>query len=259
MIYSNSNKGVFPTGVYYPETPNTNYYDAATDWVLLVQATLTGNSAISCYTGYLANTVYGGVQARRVFMCPEAPPVSFGTATVTAGTIISNCVCYSCNPRVLGGQIGGNGPENIGTVPPIPPYKVGTSRHPSETAVLFDASVSLDMPGTIYQEYDNTDAIFIDNNGLNSWNLIAANATKLYGGPYMGYSVDMTPGISASASDCNKDTGNNYGNIRFRHYKNTVANVLFVDGHVQSFTLNPKLPMNSPQKTDFLRKYIYQY
>jgi len=30
-----------------------------------------------------------------------------------------------------------------------------------------------------------------------------------------------------------------------------------VDGHVESFHLNPKKAANDPQKTDFLRKNVY--
>ena len=254
MIYTVANKGVLPTGVYWNGAANVN--DTATDWVLLIQSTLV-KGAPADYTGFLAKPVFASLQARRMFMCPEAPEVSFSNAEAGGNFIVTNCVCYSCNPAILGGQIYSAGPNNAGN--PVPPFRLSTSRHPSEAAVLFDASVSMDDgPGTIYQETDNPDAVYLDNKGFTYYGLSAATYAQLAGASGLGNSVDMTPPATFAASDCNKDNSNNIWNIRFRHMKNTVANVLFLDGHVQSFTLNPRLPMGDKRKTDFLRKYIYQ-
>jgi prepilin-type processing-associated H-X9-DG protein len=66
--------------------------------------------------------------------------------------------------------------------------------------------------------------------------------------------VDMTPfgnGPSTSAADWNADTLGNWGNIRFRHMNNIAANVLMMDGHVQTFYYN-----KSSRTTDLLRKNI---
>ncbi len=49
----------------------------------------------------------------------------------------------------------------------------------------------------------------------------------------------------------NTDQTPNLGTIRFRHNRNTVANALMVDGHVENYNYNPK-----NQTTDLLRKNI---
>ena len=50
----------------------------------------------------------------------------------------------------------------------------------------------------------------------------------------------------------NKDNGANYQKIRFRHVKDTVGNVLFVDGHVEAMKYNPQTKTST-----LLRKNIY--
>lgn len=254
-IYASVNKGTLPMGVFWDGAANVN--DRATDWVLLVQASLV-KGAPADYTGFLAKPAFAGLDARRMFMCSEAPDVSFSNAEAGGQFIVTNCVCYSCNPAVLGGQIYNAGPNVSGSA--VPPMRLSTSRHPSEAAMLFDASVTFDKgSGTIAQESDNPDAVSLDNGGFTTYQgLSAAYYAKFTPASGLGNSVDMTPIPSTAAADCNKDGANNTLNIRFRHMKNTVANVLFIDGHVQSFTLNPKLPMNDKHKTDFLRRYVYQ-
>jgi prepilin-type processing-associated H-X9-DG protein len=253
-IYTAVNKGTLPMGVFWDGTSN----DTATDWVLLVQATLM-KGAPADYTGFLKYSAYADLQARRMFMCSEAPDVSFSSAQATASFLVTNCVCYSANPAVLGGQIYSVGPDDSSQGPGITrPMRLSTSRHPSDTAMLFDASVYPFSPGTFQQYADNPDAVWLDNGGFTKYaGLSAASYTRLNPASNLGNSVDMTP-LSNSTADCNKDNAGNAFNIRFRHMKNTVSNVLFIDGHVQSFTLNPMLPPSSARKTDFLRRYIYQ-
>ena len=48
----------------------------------------------------------------------------------------------------------------------------------------------------------------------------------------------------------------NASNVRFRHVNNTVCNALMVDGHVQSFTYNPRLKPTDPKVTSLLRRNI---
>jgi len=50
----------------------------------------------------------------------------------------------------------------------------------------------------------------------------------------------------------NKDNGSNYQRIRFRHVKDTVGNVLFVDGHVEALKYNPQT-----KSSTLLRKNLY--
>jgi prepilin-type processing-associated H-X9-DG protein len=67
-------------------------------------------------------------------------------------------------------------------------------------------------------------------------------------------SVDMTP---VGGGLPNVDSAQNFQTIRFRHNRDTVANALMVDGHVQSFTYNKRLPASDKKVTDFLRGNLY--
>jgi prepilin-type processing-associated H-X9-DG protein len=240
-------------GVFWDGTSN----DTATDWVLLVEAILV-RGAPAEYTGFLKYPAFAALPARQIFMCSEAPDVSFTNAQLSASFLVTNCVCYSANPAVLGGQIFSVGPDASANGPGITkPMRLSTCRHPCDTAMLFDASVYPYSPGVIQQYKDDPDAVYLDRSGFITYPGLSATAFTRYPGNNLATSVDMTP-YGGNSADCNKDNGNNIFNIRFRHMKNTVSNVLFIDGHVQSFTMNPNLPPNSPRKTDFLRKYIYQ-
>jgi hypothetical protein len=81
--------------------------------------------------------------------------------------------------------------------------------------------------------------------------------SSLIGSPaLLAGTVDITTGVNAKY--VNKDTvgdgavGYNPTTIRFRHLYNTTANVLCVDGHVQSFHYNAVT-----RKTDMPRTFIY--
>jgi prepilin-type processing-associated H-X9-DG protein len=63
--------------------------------------------------------------------------------------------------------------------------------------------------------------------------------------------VDLSPGGNFNDfTDYNKDSDTNADNIRFRHLNNTQANVLMVDGHVESFQISSKNNANVSRDTD---------
>jgi prepilin-type processing-associated H-X9-DG protein len=70
-------------------------------------------------------------------------------------------------------------------------------------------------------------------------------------------SIDMTPRPSNNVALTNRDDPGNTQTIRFRHMRDTVANALMVDGHVESFRYEPKKAPNDPTVTTLLRKNIY--
>ena len=70
-------------------------------------------------------------------------------------------------------------------------------------------------------------------------------------------SVDMTVLNQPVNKFVNLDHPMNPRNIRFRHRKNTVANALMVDGHVESFEFNPRKASNNKTVTNFKRKNLY--
>ena len=71
----------------------------------------------------------------------------------------------------------------------------------------------------------------------------------------LGSSIDLTSAMGTLYPP-NQDNFGNYATIRFRHMKDTVANVLMVDGHVERFTYDPKKPPNDPHVTTLLRRNI---
>ena len=66
----------------------------------------------------------------------------------------------------------------------------------------------------------------------------------------------MTP-MNGPGSEANGDNDDNTQTIRFRHYRDTLANVVMADGHCQTFTYNRNRPANDPHVTTFTRKYVY--
>jgi prepilin-type processing-associated H-X9-DG protein len=79
--------------------------------------------------------------------------------------------------------------------------------------------------------------------------------TDSYGDPlntrpiYSNSPISMSPHGGAKR-DFNKDNANNDYNIRFRHMRDTQANALMVDGHVESFALNNRKVSDMFHATD---------
>jgi prepilin-type processing-associated H-X9-DG protein len=55
----------------------------------------------------------------------------------------------------------------------------------------------------------------------------------------------------------NHDNFGNYATIRFRHMRDTIANSLMADGHVESFRYDKTKKPNDPLVSTFLRRNVY--
>ena len=141
--------------------------------------------------------------------------------------------------------LGGSG-FNLLQVRPAP-FKINQVKRQSEIGLIFDGSLQVDPnSGDMVPANDIPVASNIDGGNLNPPGhtyLLEKNIGV--GNTYtLNDSIDMSPyNASPSQSDANKDVPTN-STIRFRHMSNTSANVLMVDGHVESFKYNPLLKMN---------------
>jgi len=224
----------------------------ASNWCLLVQNTLAPKYGLTWNDANVTDA--NAAKLRELFICPEAPlPPKYSAAN---GSV--HLLHYICHPRLMthiGATIGGN--ETLHG-----PYKIAKVRRSSEIILIMDASLNhLDGfgQGGIYQVKSNVPvAGGIDSEGL--WTG-PTYLTDNYGptGPQPNESINMNPGAISNGSPSlrNRDNNFNPGNIRFRHFKDTVANVLMVDGHVQSFRYDPRKAGNDPAVTDLLRKNLF--
>jgi prepilin-type processing-associated H-X9-DG protein len=149
----------------------------------------------------------------------------------------------------------------------LKPYKLGHIKRPTEMALIFDASMSTEY-GLDKSSYAATaDAYGIDKASL--YDGTKTYMTDAYGDPNLnsskinsGLSIDMLPGYESgtvTSADINVDIYQNLGNIRFRHSRNSQANALMVDGHVQIFSYNNKIQQDASGRylgTDLQEKNI---
>jgi prepilin-type processing-associated H-X9-DG protein len=158
----------------------------------------------------------------------------------------SNMVHYECHPRLMP-QLG----QMIGTELMRSPFRIGKVRRSQEIALIFDAP--LDPTNGFMVKYTVAIAGQIDN-----WAMYGpAHLTDSYaGGVKPNESINMTP-ASGNPAEANTDSIGNWQTIRFRHRNNTLANALMVDGHVESFTYDPRKKPNDPLVTTMQRKNVY--
>jgi prepilin-type N-terminal cleavage/methylation domain-containing protein/prepilin-type processing-associated H-X9-DG protein len=169
---------------------------------------------------------------RAAFLCPEVNDDRMPTAH-------SLILHYSAHPRVL--------PDlrtndlYVGSPNKMLGYVAAHIRRSTEIAVIFDAAIYTDSGSWTAP----ADSFALDRGrtlGESSPSTDLTDAYAKWGNTMSpGDPVDLTPfsqGTPGSASDRNADTQNNWGNIRFRHMNNTMANALMLDGHVTTFRYN---------------------
>jgi prepilin-type processing-associated H-X9-DG protein len=174
-------------------------------------------------------------------MCPTV-------STDTPGkTILTH---YSSHPRVLPDlstkdflrdQLGNTGLKS---------YKLAKLKRPAEIAAVFDAT--LNPAGGFGQWIAFACGFGLDKGGVTARKPYLTDNYQIAVTPTNGSQpVDMTPN-SLNVAFTNMDHDQNQGNIRFRHARDTQANALMLDGHVETFNYNPKT-----RQTDLLRKNVY--
>jgi prepilin-type processing-associated H-X9-DG protein/prepilin-type N-terminal cleavage/methylation domain-containing protein len=255
FIYVADNQGFLPYG-YWNGTYLTYTYDntKANDWGILLSNLLSSRLG----NDFADQTKSGGLQQfnRGIFLDVDTP--ANGDAQLQ----------YSAHPRLM---------PNLGT--PISsadttlknydgawnPYKLAHVQRASEIALIFCGALT--KPNTIpYPADPNYWGAEASGFALDNWAFSGAAGT----GPtspatsppadFLLYNLAVDNGISIDGGYNTDDmTGNpnptpsakdNWGNIRWRHMNNNVANFLFCDGHVESRAYN------SRYKTELLGKNI---
>jgi prepilin-type processing-associated H-X9-DG protein/prepilin-type N-terminal cleavage/methylation domain-containing protein len=277
MMYAGDNQGILPFGnvgvgePIGPLDPTTGavltYIDLEhptvltnpgdfVDWTMLIShelSSLAGTSALNTTQVTSDNPGFRGY-----FVDPAAPESS------AAGYFTD----YSTHPRLLpdlgsadtlavlqAQASGGKHASVLGLC--LKPYKIAHIKRPTEIAMIFDSSVY--FGGGVWTT--SADADGLDNGYLYGSKGTCLTDTYQQGGSFdtdninSGQSISMISGngINPTGNPAyfNTDTGNNWATIRFRHNRNTQANALMVDGHVESFNYN-----NKTQASDMLRKNI---
>jgi prepilin-type processing-associated H-X9-DG protein/prepilin-type N-terminal cleavage/methylation domain-containing protein len=237
-MYVNAQKGSLPFGDYVSPGGSANN----TRWFAVLQNTL--NSKYGITWNDAAATGSHAAKLRELFICPDSPGSSVSAANHGA-------VQYQCHPRLMPSFP--SGPFNPDPSKPVAkPYKLAKIKQSSEIGLIWDAPLMLQ--GDAWKtQYDSAVSDHIDNGAC--WpprSLLNTNYAA--SGVSPDDSVDMR---ALSGGPPNTDHPQNIQNIRFRHMKDTRANVLMVDGHVEAFTYNPKKAPNDKTVTDFKRRNLY--
>ncbi len=220
VLYANQNKGSLPYGDYRDKdiTSDTNWQanSNTANWIIKVANVLNPGAG--------AQNAYTTTTNKLSFTCPTANIRS------TQGNVqISH---FSCHPRLMPGYDLSPGGSQIdgATGRPTKPYKISKIKRSSEIFMVFDGTQIIDAVG------GNASPIA---SALDGWR---GNIPWSGWGNYM-----MNPPPPSNWWDNNYaeivDVGGNKDSlayeadarqIRFRHMRNKISNVLYVDGHVGS-------------------------
>jgi prepilin-type N-terminal cleavage/methylation domain-containing protein/prepilin-type processing-associated H-X9-DG protein len=244
QMYAVANQLSLPFGEYQDPAGNAS---KNTRWYMQLMAVMAPRYGISWNDAYNSNASTAKIYT--LFQCPNAP----GNPDTLVKDFNSR-IHYMCHPRLMVDNSGGPG-HPFGTPPGTAnekPYKISKVRKSAEIALLFDCPLYPLSNGDWGLLYNTGVANQIDKQAAYSPERLTDN-WKL-GTKSPDESVDMTP---VGGGLPNTDTTTNFQTIRFRHNRDTVSNVLMVDGHVQSFTYNKRLAPNDKKVTEFLRRNLY--
>lgn len=257
QIYAIDNQGTLPYGLWdgegtkdsatnpWTQQPADNNWSNGADWTTLIQNDLNGSISAQYNSGSLSQQQFLS-KVRRVFMCPDAPS---GPDFDTGNDVYH----YICHPRLM---------PHLGMLDPtfgpfhptyLVPYKLGHIKRNAEIAYIMDGSLSQmttgawrvsgnnGVPvgealenGTMY--YGGFAAGLLDTAFNSGQANLTLNSPIQFGDPF------GSPGLTTANANKDDATGGNLDarNVRFRHLRNTAANALMIDGHVESFSFNPK-------------------
>jgi prepilin-type N-terminal cleavage/methylation domain-containing protein/prepilin-type processing-associated H-X9-DG protein len=248
-IYASLNKGSLPFGYWdgrepnagSPNAPPSSNNDRRSDWRVLVQYVLTKQSG-NTYTD--SATLGGNTSkiANDVFVCRDLPE---NTGVLT----------YGCHPRLMP-QIDAAEPRilnNTGKIYYPAPYKLAKIRRASEVMLVADGSLApivefgnrLQSNATLYALDHKAWQGGPPGGGIPPSYLLDDYSTtgmlpNFPPNSSIDLSVNATTPINVDASKNNTQNPPEWGNIRFRHLNNTAADVLMVDGHVETHKFKDK-------------------
>jgi prepilin-type N-terminal cleavage/methylation domain-containing protein/prepilin-type processing-associated H-X9-DG protein len=257
QMYTVAHKGVLPIGDWEGAAYNDAGVmiagptaDRATRWNLLVKHTL--NPRLDPTWNGSAQTGGDTNKLQELFQCPEAPGEN------NTKQNLSSTISYMCHPILMPGlDDTSNRNKFPSTTLFTQPYKISKIRRSSEIALVFDATMVYEN-GVWHTYQESSVAGFIDNGGW--WR--APYLFDKFGDGTAGTanpddSIDMTCMNQPLNKFVNQDVFRNPRNVRFRHSRDTVANALMVDGHVENFTYDPKKSSNDKTVTNFKRRNLY--
>jgi prepilin-type processing-associated H-X9-DG protein/prepilin-type N-terminal cleavage/methylation domain-containing protein len=242
QMYTIAAKGSLPFGDFV-----TNYGSGATNtrWYSVLQNVMSSKYGISWNDASASGSA--AARLREVFLCPDAP----GDAN---NALNGGAVHYACHPRLMPVLVTSDPTGGNPFGPNARPYKMSKVRNAAEIALLFDASLEVVAgAGYWHVKYDSAVANFIDFG--HAWPPLGLlNTNYAAGGVSADESIDMR---ALNGGPPNSDDTNNGLNIRFRHQKDAQANVLMVDGHVQTFNYDKRKSPNDKLVTDLKRRNVY--
>jgi len=226
QMYGLQNKGSLPFGDYLDPIKTWDVSSDTANWSIRVASALA--------KGKLGENFYNSTTNKGVFRCPSASMIE--------GDAPDKWVLhYTCHPRIMPGFSTNKDPA---TGKQMLPYKLGKVKKPAEIVTIFDGA-----------QYFGAGGLWNGNahplgNGLDNWRCGV-------GGGWGNELLDpIPPAVSwddkldqsidyPSNTDCMGWSGNQQ-NIRFRHGRNNMANVLYFDGHAGSLLY--KAPNNTELK-----------
>jgi prepilin-type N-terminal cleavage/methylation domain-containing protein/prepilin-type processing-associated H-X9-DG protein len=258
-IYSAQNKGYLPSSD--SGTPAWGDPTRAYRWTSLLMATLSSKYGATWTES--AASQGDSAKMREVLFCPEVP----GDRGVQNRSGLTH---YTAHPRLMPMRGAASRQTEQATVAGFGGwhqanfYKQSKLKRASEIAIIFEGALQFNTTTQEYVvSYDDPTAEQMDNfaYGGSGTKTRMLEANIAVAGRQNDDSVDMTSGTQPNTDGVTNESGDTSGyrntyNIRFRHMKNTAMNALMVDGHVELFKYNPKLPANDKNVTTLKLKNI---
>ena len=235
FMYAGNNKDMLPFGFWdgtcntatTPYSSGTQNADAAGDWTMKIYAVMNPSAGDDWNSQYKSGALTNG--SRAVYQCPDAPQTGIQTAGATSD--------YGCHPRLMP-NLGGYYYQHeyspqIG-LDSLKPYKLSHIKRSSDILIVSDAGVTpLTTGGFCVGGNGGPVMLGLDSGSISQ---AAGNYNTCLTDYYTGSAY--TPGDSPNLT--NIDPPNGYqADVRYRHLRNSAANVLMCDGHVAQFTLKP--------------------
>ncbi len=224
QMYGLQNKGSLPFGDFLDPVKTWDVTSDTANWSIRVASALN--------RGKGGENFYNSTTHKGIFRCPSAIQL---TGAATDQWVLH----YTCHPRIMPGF---NPGLDAATGKPWVPYKLGKVKNASEIVTIFDGAQYIGASG---MWEGNAHPL---GSGLDNWRIGWGHA-MLNPSP-VSWDSDMDASIDyPSNTDCMGWSGNQQ-NIRFRHGRNNVANVLYFDGHAAP------LGFKGPNKTELKRRNI---